>query len=99
MTLTQAGSFPAATITATGSDNNGNFVAEGNVFGHGFAVDFGGPGSPSTSGIIVWGYYDSQLGLKGAILLTSFQGGSATSCPSGVPIYNGSCLVAILAKQ
>jgi hypothetical protein len=47
----------------------------------------------------IFGYFDPQLGAKGSILLTNFQGGSAASCPNGVPIDNGSCLIAILALQ
>jgi len=47
----------------------------------------------------IFGYFDPQLGAKGAILLTSFQGANATSCPNGVPIDNSSCLIAILAMQ
>ena len=45
------------------------------------------------------GYFDPQLGSKGSILLTSFLGGSATTCPNGVPIYDGSCLLGILDLQ
>ena len=87
-------------VTGSGTDSkNGNFTFDANVVSNVFGGSFGGPGSPGGGGNPVFGYFDPQLGAKGSILLTSFQGGGATSCPNGVPIDNGSCLLAILAMQ
>ena len=86
-------------ITGNGTDNkNGNFTFDANVVGNILGGASLGPG-PGGNGTTVYGYFDPQLGAKGSILFTSFQGGSATSCPNGVPIDNGSCLLAILALQ
>jgi hypothetical protein len=95
MTLTEMnGGF-----SGSGNDNkNGDFTILANVVANVFGGNITGPGSPVNNGA-VFGYFDPQLGSKGSILLTSFQGGSATACPNGVPIDNGSCLIAILALQ
>jgi hypothetical protein len=86
-------------ISGSGTDSkNGNFTVGGGTLGNFLEGNFTGPGSP-LSNANFFGYFDPQLGLKGSILLVSFQGGSATTCPSGVPIDNGSCLIAILAMQ
>lgn len=85
------------TLSGNGTDSvSGNFTATGTTVGNGFSATLTPP--PSGGGSI-FGYFDPQLGAKGSILLTSFQGGNASSCPSGVPIDNGSCLIAILALQ
>jgi hypothetical protein len=86
-------------LTGNGTDSkNGNFTITGNAVGNALSATLTFPSSPGSNGP-VFGYYDPQLSSKGSILLTSFQGGSATTCPGGTPIDNGSCLIAILAKQ
>ncbi len=98
------------TITVTVTDTNGslggngtdsklgNFTLTGTTVGNAFSATVTFPSSPGNNGP-VFGYFDPQLGAKGSILLTSFQGGSGTTCPSGVPIDNGLCLIGILAMQ
>lgn len=100
----------AETITATVTDTNGTLSANGNdsvlgaftlsgtTVGNAFSGTLTFPGNAGASGP-VFGYFDPQLGAKGSVLLTSFQGGNAVSCPSGVPIDNGSCLIGVLALQ
>jgi surface adhesion protein len=88
-----------ASLTANGTDSKlGSFTLTGTAIGNAFSATITFPNSPGNNGP-VFGYFDPQLGAKGSILLTSFQGGSATTCPSGTPIDNGSCLIGILAKQ
>jgi hypothetical protein len=102
LTLTEATGVAAGinSISGNGTDSkNGNFTIEGTTIGNFFAATLVGPGSPVGSGNPAFAYFDPQLGAKGSILLTSFQGGGATTCPNGVPIDNGSCLIAILAMQ
>ncbi len=85
------------TLSGTGSDSKtGNFNATGTAVGNAFSATI--TPTPGIGGSI-FGYFDPQLGTKGSILLTSFQGGNATTCPNGVPIDNGSCLIGILAMQ
>lgn len=87
------------TLSGSGTDSAlGNFTLAGTTVANAFAANITFASSPGNNGP-VFGYFDPQLGAKGSILLTSFQGGSATSCPSGVTIDNGSCLIAILALQ
>jgi hypothetical protein len=86
-------------LSGNGTDSkNGNFTILGNVVSNVFGGGFVGPGSPVTDAGF-FGYFDPQLGSKGSILLATFQGGAATTCPNGVPVDNGSCLIAILAMQ
>jgi hypothetical protein len=102
LTLTETAGVPAGfnNISGTGTDSkNGNFTVEGSTIGNFVAGGLAGPGSPVGNGNPAFAYFDPQLGSKGSILLTSFQGGSATTCPNGVPIDNGSCLIAIMAMQ
>jgi hypothetical protein len=83
-------------FTGSGTDSiNGSFSVTGTAVANGFSATIAFTGSNTSA----FGYFDPQLGSKGSILLTSFEGGSATSCGNGVPIDNGSCLIAILAKQ
>jgi hypothetical protein len=99
MTLTDTPTVFGGSISGSGTDSkNGSFTVGGGTDGNFFGGNFVGPGSPNGNGLI-FGYFDPQLGAKGSILLTSFQGGGAASCPNGVPIDNGSCLLAILAMQ
>jgi hypothetical protein len=101
MTVTEAaGSDPGSNgITGNGTDSkNGTFTVSAGLLGNFFEGNFTGPGSPYSNGFF-FGYFDPQLGAKGSIMLTSFQGGSATTCPNGVPVDNGSCLIAVLALQ
>jgi hypothetical protein len=96
-TITLTLTDTSGTLSGNGSDTKtGNFTISGATVGNAFSATLVPP--PSDGGS-VFGYFDPQLGAKGSILLTSFQGGTATSCSSGVPIDNGSCLIAILAKQ
>ena len=100
----------AETITATVTDTNGalsgngtdsllgNFTLTGTTVGNAFSGNVTFASNPGNNGP-VFGYFDPQLGAKGSVLLSSFQGGNASSCPSGVTIDNGSCLIAILALQ
>jgi hypothetical protein len=102
MTLTEmtGNSGLSDTVSGTGTDGkNGSFAFDANVVSNVLGGGFSGPGSLGGNGSSVFGYFDPQLGAKGSILLTSFQGGGAATCPNGVPIDNGSCLVAILALQ
>lgn len=73
MTLTEMnGGF-----SGSGNDSeNGNFTILANVVANVFGGNITGPGSPVNNGA-VFGYFDPQLGSKGSILLTSFQGGGA----------------------
>lgn len=85
-----------ATLSGNGTDTkNGNFTVTGTAVGNAFSATLVFSGGNSST----FGYFDPQLGSKGSILLVSFEGGSATTCSNGVPIDNGSCLIAILAKQ
>lgn len=85
------------TLSGNGTDSvSGNFTATGTAVGNAFSATI--TPTPGIGGSI-FGYFDPQLGAKGSILLISFQGGNAVSCPNGVPIDNGSCLIAILAMQ
>ena len=87
----------SGSLSGNGTDSKaGNFTIAGTTVGNAFSATF--TPVPSGGGSI-FGYFDAQLGANGSILLISFQGGSAGSCPNGVPIDNGSCLLAILAKQ
>lgn len=87
------------TLAGNGTNTKlGSFTLAGNTVGNAFSATVTFASSPGNSGP-VFGYFDPQLGAKGSILLTSFQGGNATTCPNGVPIDNGSCLLAILAMQ
>lgn len=87
----------SSTLSANGTDSvSGNFTLTGTAVGNAFSATI--TPTPGIGGTI-FGYFDPQLGAKGSILLTSFQGGNASSCPNGVPIDNGSCLIAILAMQ
>jgi hypothetical protein len=84
-------------LSGSGNDSNtGNFTMAGTTVGNAFSATI--TPAPSVGGSI-FGYFAPQLGAKGSILLTSFQGGNATTCPKGVTIDNGSCLIAILAIQ
>lgn len=87
----------SGSLSGTGTDSKtGNFTATGTAVGNAFSATI--TPTPSIGGSI-FGYFDPQLGAKGSILLVSFQGGNATTCPNGVPIDNGSCLITILAMQ
>lgn len=100
----------AETISATVTDTNGTlsangtdsvlgaFTLSGTTVANAFSATLTFPTNPGASGP-VFGYFDPKLGAKGSVLLTSFQGGNAVSCPSGVPIDNGSCLIGVLALQ
>jgi hypothetical protein len=77
------------------SSKKGPFTVTGNAVGNAFSATV----TQSTKTTSEFGYYDPKLGSKGSILLVEFVGGNATTCPNGVPIDNGSCLIAILAKQ
>jgi hypothetical protein len=102
ITLTETTGVAAGinNISGNGTDSkNGNFTVEGATIGNFVAATLAGSASPVGNGNPAFAYFDPQLGAKGSILLTSFQGGSATTCPNGVPIDNGSCLIAILAMQ
>src|SRR5207253_8910693 len=83
-------------LTGSGSDSKlGNFTLTGNAVGNAFSATLTYSSSPSSSGPI-FGYYDMKLGAgSGSILLVSFQGANATSCPNGEPRFNTSCLIAI----
>jgi hypothetical protein len=86
-------------LTGSGTDSKaGNFTLAGTTVGNAFSATLTFATSPSNNGP-VFGYFDPQVGSKGSILLVGFQGGTATTCPNGVPIDNGSCLIAILAMQ
>jgi len=87
-------------LTGDGSDGKlGNFTLTGNAVGNAFSATLTYSSSPGNSGP-VFGYYDMKLGARGgSILLVSFQGANATSCPNGEPRYNTSCLITILAVQ
>jgi hypothetical protein len=99
MTLTDMPTVFGGNVSGNGTDSkNGSFTVGGGAIGNFFEASLVGPGSPDNNGT-VFGYFDPQLGAKGSLLLTSFQGGGAISCPNGVPIDNGSCLLAILAMQ
>jgi hypothetical protein len=84
-------------LSGSGNDSNtGNFTMTGTTVGNAFWTTINP--APGVGGAI-FGYFDPQLGAKGSILLTSFQSANAASCPNGVPIDNGSCLITILAMQ
>ena len=86
-------------LTGDGSDSKlGNFTLTGNAVGNAFSATLTYSSSPVNDGP-VFGYYDMKLGARGSILLVSFQGANATSCPNGELLYNTSCLIAILAMQ
>lgn len=85
-------------FSGSGSSKTGNFTLSGGLLGNFIEGSMSGPGSPSSNNLF-FGYFDPRLGSKGSLLLTDFQSGTATSCPNGVPIENGSCLIAILAMQ
>ena len=100
MSLTEAsGSVPNFDVfNGNGSSKTGTFTLAGGLLGNFIEGSMSGPGS-LTSNNLFFGYFDPHLGSKGSLLLISFQGGNATSCPNGLPIDNGSCLLAILALQ
>lgn len=84
-------------LTGNGTDSvSGNFTMTGTTVGNAFSTTL--TPAPAGGGSI-FGYFDPQLGAKGSILLINFQSGNAVNCPSGVPIDNGSCLIAVLAMQ
>jgi hypothetical protein len=86
-------------LTGDGSDSKlGNFTLTGNEVGNAFSATLTYSSSPGNSGP-VFGYFDMKVGARGSILLVSFQGANATSCPNGEPRFNTSCLIAILAMQ
>lgn len=93
LTLTDS----SGTLSGNGNDSvSGSFTFAGTAVANGFSATL----TPAPSGAgTIFGYFDPQMGAKGSILLVDFQGGTATTCPSGVPIDNGSCLIAILAMQ
>lgn len=96
-TITLTLTDTSGTLSATGNDSKtGSFTATGTAVGNAFSATI--TPTPGIGGSI-FGYFDPKLGAKGSILLTSFQGGNAVSCPNGVPMDNGSCLIAILAMQ
>ncbi len=98
-TITTTVTDTNGSLAASGTDSKlGNFTLTGTTVGNAFSATVTFPSSPGNNGPVL-GYFDPQLGAKGSIFLTSFQGGNANSCPSGVPIDNGSCLIAILALQ
>src|SRR4029077_10077956 len=99
MTLTDTPTVFGGNVSGNGTDSkNGGFTVSGGAIGNFFEGSLVVSGSPDNNGT-VFGYFDPQLGTKGSLLLTSFQGGGATSCPNGVPIDNGSCLLAVLTMQ
>jgi len=82
-------------IAGNGADStNGNFNISGSAVGDAFSATLM---FPSTNSASVFGYYDPQLGSKGSILLTRFEG--TNTCSDGLPSRNGSCLIGILARQ
>ena len=86
-------------LTGDGSDSKlGNFTLTGNAVGSAFSATLTYSSSPGSSGPVL-GYFDPKLGAIGSILLVSFQGANATSCPNGEPRFNTSCLIAILAMK
>ncbi len=86
-------------LTGDGSDSKlGNFTLTGNAVGNAFSATLTYSSSPGNSGP-VFGYYDMKLGAGPSILLVSFQGANATSCPNGEPRFNTSCLIAILTAR
>jgi hypothetical protein len=87
----------SGSLTGSGTDSKlGNFTLTGNAVGNAFSATLSYASSPANSGP-VFGYFDRQLGPTGSILLVSFQGANATSCPVGVGPYNGTCEIATLA--
>jgi len=88
----------SGSLTGDGSDTKlGNFTLTGNAVGNAFSATLTYSSSPGNNGP-VFGYYDMKLSARGSILLVSPLGASA-SCPNGEPLYNTSCLIAILAMQ
>lgn len=84
-------------ISGDGADsNNGSFTISGSAVANAFSAALMSPGSNNVS---VFGYYDPQLGLKGSIFLTRFEGAGINTCSDGLPGHNGSCLIGILARQ
>lgn len=82
-------------IGGNGADStNGSFTITGSAVAHAFSSTLM---FPSSNNVSVFGYYDPQLGLKGSILLTRFEG--TDTCSDGLPSRNGSCLIGILARQ
>jgi hypothetical protein len=45
--------------------------------------------SPGSNNVSVFGYYDPQLGLKGSILLTRFEGAGTSICSDGLQAIMG----------
>jgi hypothetical protein len=94
MTLTEGTS---GSLTGSGTDSKlGNFTVAGNAVGNAFSATLTYSSNPGNSGP-VFGYFDRQLGTNGSILLVSFAGANATSCPNGEPGYNSTCQIATLA--
>jgi hypothetical protein len=84
-------------ISGDGADStNGSFTISGSAVGNAFSATLM---FPSSNNVSVFGYYDPQLGLKGSILLTRFEGAGTSTCSDGLPSHNGSCLIGILARQ
>ncbi|HKV93318.1 MAG TPA: hypothetical protein VJW20_12290 [Candidatus Angelobacter sp.] len=83
-------------IAGSGADStNGSFTISGSAVANAFSATLMFP----SSNVPVFGYYDPQLGLKGSILLTRFEGAGVSTCSDGLPSRNGSCLIGILARQ
>ena len=78
------------------NSNNGSFTISGSAVANAFSAILM---FPSIYNVPVFGYYDPQLGLKGSILLTRFEGAGASTCSDGLPSHNGSSLIGIFAKQ
>lgn len=84
-------------LTGTGTDSKfGNFTLTGNSLGDFLSATITYPTSPGNSGP-VFGYFDSQMGQGGSLLLLSYVGQSVTTCPNGEPYLLGTCEIAILA--
>ena len=84
-------------ISGNGTDNKlGNFTLAGSTVGLAFSGTLTYASSPANSGP-VFGYFDSQLGPSGSILLVSFGGANSTTCPNGEPNAQGTCQIATLA--
>ena len=88
-----------SSLTGSGTDSKlGNFTLTGNTVGYAFSGTLTYASSPANNGP-VFGYYDPKLGTAGSILLVSFAGVNATSCPNAEPNYQYSCQIATLAFQ
>ena len=84
-------------ISGNGTDSKlGNFTLTGNTVGLAFSGTLTYASSPANNGP-VFGYYDSQLGVGGSILLVSFGGVNSATCPNGEPDFQGTCEIATLA--